>query len=433
MSDYKQTLEYLFAQLPMFQRLGASAFKKDLGNTIALCEALNNPQLEFRSIHVAGTNGKGSTSHFIASVLQSAGYRVGLYTSPHLKDFRERIKVNGEMISEEEVVRFTNENRSHFDRIRPSFFEMTVAMAFHHFRQQKVDIAVIETGMGGRLDSTNIIAPVLSIITNIGHDHQQFLGDTLVDIAGEKAGIIKHGVPVIIGERQVETTDVFASKANEMAAPIHFASDELTLEASTEQEVGHRPIIELTFGWKDGTRITVTSELTGPHQSKNVRTVLCALRVLQRSGLSIDGNAIQHGIRNVVRQTGLLGRWQCIGNRPLIICDTAHNKEGIAPILIQLESISKGRKLHIVWGMVSDKDHAPILQMLPQNATYYFCRPDIPRGLDADELIKRAASHGLTGSDYDSVVHALDAARTNAGAEDVIFVGGSTFVVAEVV
>lgn len=433
MTEYQRTLEYLFAQLPMFQRLGASAFKKDLGNTIALCDALGDPQHDLRSIHVAGTNGKGSTSHFLASVLQSAGYRVGLYTSPHLKDFRERIKVNGAMISEEEVIRFTNDNRSHFDRIQPSFFEMTVAMAFHHFREQKVDIAVIETGMGGRLDSTNVITPLLSIITNIGHDHQQFLGETLAEIAGEKAGIIKQGVPVIIGERQDETTAVFINKAKEMAAPIHFASDELTLEATTEQSENYRPIIDLSYSWSDGTMMSVTSELSGPHQHKNVCTVLCALRALQQSDLTIDETAVRHGIRNVVRQTGLLGRWQCIGERPLIICDTAHNKEGISPILKQLESISKGKKLHIVWGMVADKDHAPILEMLPKDATYYFCRPDIPRGLDATSLLEMAQQFSLSGSAFTSVNEAMHAAKSIAMADDIVFIGGSTFVVAEVV
>ncbi len=433
MTEYQRTLEYLFAQLPMFQRLGASAFKKDLGNTIALCDALGNPQHDFRSIHVAGTNGKGSTSHFLASVLQSAGYRVGLYTSPHLKDFRERIKVNGAMISEEEVIRFTNDNRLHFDRIRPSFFEMTVAMAFHHFREQKVDIAVIETGMGGRLDSTNVITPLLSIITNIGHDHQQFLGETLGEIAGEKAGIIKHRIPVVIGERQDETTLVFINKAQEMAAPIHFASDELTLDATTEQSENYRPIIDLSYSWSDGTTISVTSELSGPHQHKNVRTVICALRALKQSDLTIDETAIQHGIRNVVQQTGLLGRWQCLGEQPLIICDTAHNKEGISPILKQLESISKGKKLHIVWGMVSDKDHAPILQMLPKDTTYYFCRPDIPRGLDAASLLEMAQQFSLSGSAFTSVNEGLQAAKNLAMADDIVFIGGSTFVVAEVV
>lgn len=433
MTEYQRTLEYLFAQLPMFQRLGASAFKKDLGNTIALCEALNNPQSAFRSIHVAGTNGKGSTSHFLASVLQSAGYRVGLYTSPHLKDFRERIKVNGEMIAEDDVIQFTKDNSSHFDRIRPSFFEMTVAMAFHHFRQQKVDIAVIETGMGGRLDSTNVITPLLSIITNIGHDHQQFLGETLPEIAGEKAGIIKRRVPVIIGEKQDETTKVYLNKAKETIAPILFASDELVLESITEQTVNYRPSIDLKYRWADGTPITVTSELSGPHQQKNVRTVLCALRALQQSNLIIDETAIQHGICNVVQQTGLLGRWQCIGNQPLVICDTAHNKEGIAPILSQLKSIAKGKKLHIVWGMVSDKEHGPILQMLPKDATYYFCCPDIPRGWDAALLLSMAEQCGLTGTAFASVNEALDAAKRIAAVEDIVFAGGSTFVVAEVV
>jgi len=434
MTTYQQTLDYLFSQLPMFQRLGASAFKKDLGNTIALCEASGNPQNSFPSIHIAGTNGKGSTSHFLASILQSAGFRVGLYTSPHLKDFRERIKVNGVMISEEEVIRFTEENKPQFEQIEPSFFEMTVAMAFHYFREQEVDIAVIETGMGGRLDSTNIITPILSVITNIGHDHQQFLGDTLAKIAVEKAGIIKPNVPVIIGEQQDETTSVFDKKANDYNAPIQFASNELELLSSSNSSSTYSPTIDLTYRWKnDKTIEVVTSGLAGPHQHKNVRTVLCAIRELQRLGLSISPEAVQDGISNVVKQTSLLGRWQQLSINPLIICDTGHNKEGIAPIVAQLSALSINKKLHMVWGMVQDKDHDSILCMLPKDASYYFCCPNIPRGQNAEVLCALAQRHGLNGVAFPSVIAALNQAKKVADINDIVFVGGSTFVVAEVV
>jgi dihydrofolate synthase / folylpolyglutamate synthase len=433
MSRYQQTLDYLYSQLPMFQRQGASAFKKDLGNTIALCEVLGNPHHAFRSIHVAGTNGKGSTSHFLASILQAAGFKTGLYTSPHLKDFRERIRVNGEMISEEAVIHFTESNRAHFDLIRPSFFEMTVAMAFHHFREEQVDIAVIETGMGGRLDSTNIITPLLSIITNIGHDHQQFLGETLPEIAGEKAGIIKRGIPVVIGERQDQTTKVFFQKATEMEAPIRFASDELELYDSKTQ-LGKDMTLTLTYrDVRSYGAVRALSGLAGPHQHNNVRTVLCAVDALRKEGIMISDEALSIGLSEVVPRTGLLGRWQCLSENPLILCDTAHNKEGIAPILQQLNTISEGRKIHIVWGMVSDKDHGPVLALLPKNATYYYCRPDIPRGLSAGEMHKKAMAFGLHGKPFESVNDALVSAKANASAEDVIFVGGSTFVVAEVV
>lgn len=431
MSRYQQTLDYLFAQLPMFQRQGSSAFKKDLTNTLALCHALGNPQHAFRSIHVAGTNGKGSTSHFLASILQAQGYRTGLYTSPHLKDFRERIRVNGKMISEEAVIRFTEENRPLFERIRPSFFEMTVAMAFHHFREQQVDIAIIETGMGGRLDSTNVITPLLSVITNIGHDHQQFLGETLPEIAGEKAGIIKPGIPVVIGERQHETTPVFLDKATSMGSAIRFASDELALRQS-EESAGSTWTLRLTYEDVRRMERTVVSGLAGPHQHKNVRTVLCAVDALRDIGIRIADGSVLTGLLEVVERTGLLGRWQKLGEHPLTLCDTAHNKEGIAPVMERLRTIGEGRALHIVWGMVSDKDHSPILFMLPKNATYYFCRPDIPRGLPAEEMRDKAAVCGLHGLAFASVTEALKAARMAASADDVIFVGGSTFVVAEV-
>ncbi len=434
MTTYQQTLDYLFSQLPMFQRLGAGAFKKDLGNTIALCEVLGNPQNSFRSIHIAGTNGKGSTSHFLASILQSAGFRVGLYTSPHLKDFRERIKVNGVMISEEEVIRFTEENKQYFEQIEPSFFEMTVAMAFHYFRAREVDIAVIETGMGGRLDSTNIITPILSIITNIGHDHQQFLGDTLAKIAVEKAGIIKQNVRVIIGEQQDETTSVFEEKANEYNAPIQFTSNELELLSSSNSSSTYSPTIDLTYRWKsDNTLEVVTSGLAGPHQHKNVRTVICAIRELQRLGLSISPEALQNGLTNVVKQTSLLGRWQQLSANPLVICDTGHNKEGIAPIVAQLVALATNKKLHIVWGMVQDKDHDSILCMLPKDAHYYFCCPNIPRGQNAELLCALAQRHGLNGVAFPSVSAALNQAKSAANTNDIVFVGGSTFVVAEVV
>lgn len=408
--NYSKTLEYLFAQLPMFHRIGAAAYKADLDTTIALCTLLGNPQESFRSVHVAGTNGKGSVSHMLASIFQEHGMKTGLFTSPHLKDFRERIRINGRMIPKQEVTNFIARNKLSFESLHPSFFEMTAGLAFDHFAREKVDIAVIETGLGGRLDSTNIITPLLSVITNISRDHMQFLGDTLEKIAAEKAGIIKIGIPVVIGETQDEVMHVFQKRAAELHAPILFA----------DQHV------------KAGEEILSASPLKGYYQRKNITTVLGAIRVLNNTGMNIPENIVQRGIRHVVRNTRLAGRWQILAHRPLTICDTGHNEAGIRFVLEQIRD-TPHEVLHFVFGMVSDKEPGKILSLLPQDARYYFCKPDIPRGLDAGELAKMAAGAGLLGTVHGSVAEALAAARANANAHDMIFIGGSTFVVAEVV
>ncbi|WP_117883696.1 bifunctional folylpolyglutamate synthase/dihydrofolate synthase [Aureibaculum luteum] len=403
---YKATLDWMFSQLPMYQRQGKIAFKKDLTNTLSLTAHLGNPHQKFKSVHVAGTNGKGSTSHMIAAVLQEAGYKVGLYTSPHLKDFRERIKINGNCISEKEVVQFIKNNKTFLEQQKLSFFEMTVGLAFDYFAKQKVDIAIIEVGLGGRLDSTNIITPEVSVITNIGFDHTQMLGNTLPEIAFEKAGIIKKGIPVVVSERQPEVQNVFLKRSEELAAPIYFAEDEVTEDYK--------------------------SDLLGLYQQKNSKAAVQTLLVLRKQGFKISDKEIKKGLLEVVNNTGLLGRWQTLGHNPLIICDTAHNKEGLTYVLKQLaEQVFE--KLHIVIGVVNDKDLSSVLPLFPKNAMYYFCRPDIPRGLDADELRIEASSFQLNGLSYLSVLQALNAARSNTKSTDLIFVGGSTFVVAEVV
>ena len=404
MMDYVQTVNWMFNQLPMYQQQGASAYRKDLTNTLRLMEHLGHPEREIRCIHVAGTNGKGSTSHMLASVLMEAGYKVGLYTSPHLKDFRERITVNGQMIPEDAVVEFIAKNKSFFEENNLSFFEMTVGLAFDYFRKS-TDICVIETGMGGRLDSTNVITPILSIITNIGLDHTAFLGDTLEEIAGEKAGIIKPNVPVVIGEYTDQTRPVFLQKSTEVNAPISFASD---------------AIVDVLPG-----------DLLGDYQIANKKTVQQAVAVLQESGLAIDDAHLQNGLINTAANTNLQGRWQIVRQNPTVIVDTAHNKHGLEIVMKQLLRQSF-EKLHFVLGVVSDKDLSSILPLLPKNAKYYFCRPNIPRGLDALELERQASSFGLKGSVYDSVSEAYQNAIKNAGPKDLIYAGGSTFVVAEI-
>ncbi len=402
---YQQTLDYLFSQLPMFQRIGASAYKVDLSNTIALCNLLDNPQYKFKSIHIAGTNGKGSTSHMLASILQEAGYKVGLYTSPHLIDFRERIKINREMISEESVIDFVTKYKADFEKINLSFFEWTVGLAFDYFSKQKVDIAVVETGLGGRLDSTNVIHPEISIITNIGKDHMQFLGDTLEKIAVEKAGIIKKNVPVVIGETQKEIEHIFNTKAKELDASIYFAD-----------QIIHQEL---------------ESDLKGSYQKKNIKTVLASIQELKKLGYVISEENIQVGLSNVVRNTGLMGRWQTLGENPKVICDTGHNEAGIKEVVNQIESLNYN-KLHFVLGAVNDKEIDSILELLPKHAEYYFCQAKIPRALDVLELKNKAASYNLMGNSYDSVVSAYEVAKITAKKDDLIFIGGSTFVVAEV-
>ncbi len=433
--NYQQTLDYLYTQLPMFTRVGASAFKKDLTNTLLLCEKLGNPQHQFKSIHVGGTNGKGSTSHMLASVLQTAGYKTGLYTSPHLKDFRERIRINGEMIREEEVVNFVADQQENIDAIEPSFFEMTVAMAFAYFAKEKVDIAVIEVGLGGRLDSTNVITPLLSVITNIGWDHINLLGNTLPEIAAEKAGIIKLNVPVVIGEYQPEVAEVFMEKAKLENAPLRFASEEWLIEKieSKDQfleylEVRVRPADGL---WTSFSHSVLKLDLTGLYQLKNLKTVLSALNELRKQDFNIPSIAVFTALKEAKKLTGLNGRWQTINHKPLIICDTGHNPEGIAEVVQNIASTTY-HNLHFVLGMVADKDINKILYLLPKQAVYYFCKPDMPRGLAADELKQQAENHGLYGNNFDSVKEALAAAKNNAREDDLIFVGGSTFVVAEV-
>ena len=404
-TSYQETLDWLFVQLPMYQRQGAAAYKKDLSNTLLLVDELNNPHKNFKTIHVAGTNGKGSTSHMLASVLQTAGYKVGLYTSPHLIDFRERIKINGIEIPEEYVVSFVNDHRCFFEENSLSFFEMTVGLAFQYFSDEAVDIAVIEVGLGGRLDSTNIITPEVSVITNIGLDHTQFLGDTLEKIAFEKGGIIKDEVPVVIGEFQKETLPVFEKLANEKNAPLFLASKQ--------------PIISFV------------SDLKGTYQKHNLKTVFQTLQVLKEKGFILKDEAIKNGLLNVVKNTGLMGRWQILSETPKVICDTAHNKEGLQYTLAQLQEESFSQ-LHIVLGMVQDKNLTAILPMFPKNAIYYFCAPELERALDAQVLMAEAVKFGLFGKVFDSVNQAYKTALIEVGTNDCIYVGGSTFVVAEI-
>lgn len=403
---YQDTLNWMFSQLPMYQRQGQSAFRKDLSNTLKLTERLNHPERYFKTIHVAGTNGKGSVSHMLASILQEAGYKVGLYTSPHLKDFRERIKINGNVVSKQYVTSFINKNKPFFQENSLSFFEMTVGMAFEYFSKQKVDIAVIEVGLGGRLDSTNIITPEVSVITNIGLDHTQFLGTTLEAIAYEKGGIIKPNVPVVIGETQKETAPVFIELANKNNAKILFADAE---------------VIE-----------TFTSDLTGIYQSKNIITVIQAIKELQHKGYNISHKNIKEGLLHVVKNTGLMGRWQVLRTHPKVVCDTGHNRDGLNYVMKQLSN-EVFDTLHIVFGVVNDKDLTSIIDILPKNAIYYFCKPDIPRGLDAIELKSILNGYGLKGEAYNSVNEAYNNALDKASLNDFIFIGGSTFVVAEII
>ncbi len=429
--DYQQTLEYLYNQLPMYQRIGKAAYKSDLTTTIALDQYFRNPHKLFNSILIAGTNGKGSVSHMLAAILQKAGYKTGLYTSPHLKDFRERIRIDGVPVSRQYVVEFVNQHRQVFQQLRPSFFEMTVAMAFEYFAREEVDIAVVEVGMGGRLDSTNIITPLVSVITNIGMDHTEFLGESLPLIAKEKAGIIKSGIPVVIGELQEETKEVFMETAKKKkAGGVTFASQKYQCDYALQNNSGRQSLYiskngKLTFD-------KLETDLLGFYQQKNVITSLCTVDILNQSGLSINTVNIYEGLKQAGEKTGLLGRWQVIGANPKIVCDTAHNIEGIRWVLNQINS-TPFQKLHMVIGFVDDKNTAEILSFFPTEPTYYFTRAAIPRALDAFELQKRALAAGLRGDSYKSVKTALEAAKRNAGENDLIFVGGSTFVVAEVV
>ncbi len=423
---YQQTLDYMFEKLPMYQRIGGAAYKADLENTHKLCRLLGNPENKFRSIHVAGTNGKGSTSHLIASVLQQAGLKTGLYTSPHYRDFRERIKINGKVIPEKEVVHFINKWKDSFEPMDLSFFEMTVGLAFDYFVRENVDIAVIEVGMGGRLDSTNVITPVVSVITNIGMDHMKFLGNSLREIAGEKAGIIKPGVPVVIGETQEEIRDVFVGKAQTLNSPVTYADQLWTAESSEPDLVNVEFENQLFLE-------NATFRLGGSYQHRNLCTALEGLRIFsENTKQGLLAETIAAGIANVPESTGLIGRWQTLSKQPLVICDSGHNADGIRQVIANIDQTSY-KKLHFVFGMVNDKSLEGMLSLLPKNATYYFCKPDIPRGLDAEILDFEAAKYELKGTTFSSVGEALLAAKAAADADDLVFVGGSTFVVAEVV
>ncbi len=428
--DYKQTIEYLFSQLPVFQRIGKAAYKGNLDNTLALDKFFNHPHKTFKTIHVAGTNGKGSTSHMLASVLAKAGYKVGLYTSPHLKDFRERIRINGIVISEQEVVDFVENHKAIFEKVKPSFFEMTVALAFDYFSRQKVDIAVIEVGLGGRLDSTNIITPELSIITNISFDHTDLLGDTLEKIAIEKSGIIKPNIPIIISQTQPEIKHVFRDKAQENKSPIFFAD-----EVYNVFDVAYHKTKYQSFNLrkKDGQTIKgINLDLNGIYQKYNLPGVLLAFDILNEKGYDISEKQIREGLAITSSSTGLLGRWQRLQEKPLIICDTGHNVDGITKVLAQLNEI-KREKLHMVIGMVGDKNIDGVLDLLPKDAQYYFTKASIPRALDELILAEKATNYNLKGNTFPTVKEALDAAKKNANPNDLIFIGGSTFVVAEVV
>jgi len=430
--NYQQTIDYLYSQLPLFTRVGPSAYKANLDNTIELCKRLGNPQHKFKSVHVGGTNGKGSTSHMLAAILQTAGYKTGLYTSPHLKDFRERIRINGQMISEQEVVDFVEKHKTDFEDIRPSFFEMTVGLAFDIFVREKVDIAIIEVGLGGRLDSTNIITPLLSVITNIGWDHMNILGDSLEMIAAEKAGIIKPGVPAVISEYQPEVAEIFIEKARHEHSKISFASK--LLKASNVHHADNEvdEFLDVTLQSPNGAVFEFHLDLPGTYQVKNLKAVLCAVRELRLQGFEIGDDQLRSALSKVRLLTGLHGRWETLSKHPLTICDTGHNPEGINEVLQNIAAVDY-EKLHFVLGVVNDKDISKMLVMLPSDARYYFCKPDIPRGLEAEGLMQNAESFGLHGEVYPSVKAAFLAARQNAGQNDLVFVGGSTFVVAEVV
>lgn len=425
-TTYSEAVDYLYSNLPMFQRVGAVAYKKDLTNTLALCEALGNPQHKFKSVHVAGTNGKGSTSHMLSSILQEAGYKTGLYTSPHLKDFTERIRINGVTVDQQFVINFVNKLQPVIEEIKPSFFEITVAMAFDYFAQQGIEVAVIEVGLGGRLDSTNVITPELSLITNIGWDHMDLLGDSLDKIAFEKAGIIKSKVPVIISQRQVDIEAVFKHKAEGEEAPICFAEDFYEVILNSEDAFDGFNVF-----WNKEFFFAIDNfPLGGMYQRNNIQGVLMAIEILNEQGFVISLDALQSGLINVVRNTGLKGRWQKIGDKPLTICDTGHNKDGIEQVVKQLAKLSY-QQLHIVMGMVKGKDHQAVLSMMPKEATYYFCEAKIPRAEQAAVLAEQAKAFGLQGVVIPDVNEALASARLQAKEEDVIFVGGSTFVVAE--
>lgn len=431
---YQQTIDYLFAQLPMYSRIGAAAYKADLHNAIALCAALDNPQNKFKSVHIAGTNGKGSTSHMLAAVFQQAGYKTALYTSPHLKDFRERIKINGEMISKDFVVDFVQRTQQITQEIEPSFFELTMAMAFDYFAQEQVDIAIIETGLGGRLDSTNIITPLLSIITNIGYDHMAILGNTLSQIATEKAGIIKPTVPVIIGEYLAETKTIFSNKAAECQADIHFAQD---LYWVSDVQLSTQYVQCCITETLNNHTENFTLDLNGLYQTKNVCTVLLAKKILQQRGFTITHEAEKQALAQSKKITGLRGRWDVIAENPTLVLDVAHNEDGIKQVLQQVQWIRENNsndtmQLHFIMGMVKDKEVETVLALLPKAANYYFTQAHIPRAMDGAALQAKAAAIHLVGNCFNNVNDAIQAARNNAQEQDIIIVCGSVFLVGEV-
>ncbi|HEX3165176.1 MAG TPA: folylpolyglutamate synthase/dihydrofolate synthase family protein [Chitinophagaceae bacterium] len=426
--NYQQTIEYLFSRLPMYSRIGAAAFKKDLTNTITLCKHLGNPHQKFKSIHIAGTNGKGSVSHMLAAILQTAGYKTGLYTSPHLKDFRERIKVNGNEINEKFITDFTEKIRPLIEKIEPSFFEITVAMAFDYFAEQKVDIAVVEVGLGGRFDSTSIITPELSVITNIGWDHMNILGDSLEKIAFEKAGIIKTNVPVVIGEMITETKTVFENTASEKNAPVYLATREKHVEGWKWEK--HELIVEIAEKGKTDHK-KYHLDLPGIYQSKNLLTVLEACSVLKELKYNIDENGIREGLQKAKKMTGLHGRWEIIHENPTIVLDVGHNEDGIKQIIQQIE-LTTHHDLHIIIGMVKDKEIDTVLSLLPHSANYYFAQANIPRALPAETLKEKAGEFNLKGKVIPDVNEALTEARSKAHKDDLILVCGSVFLVGEV-
>lgn len=421
--NYQETLNYLYNSTPVFEHVGAVAYKEGLQNTLALDKHFNHPHTNFKTIHIAGTNGKGSCSHSLASILQEAGYKVGLYTSPHLVDFRERIRVNGQCISKERVVKFVKDERIFFEPLHPSFFELTTALAFKYFDEQKVDIAIIEVGLGGRLDCTNIISPILSIITNISFDHTQFLGDTLAKIAAEKAGIIKKGVPVIIGEANEETRPVFQSKANEVNSDIVFAEDNAIVTSSS-------PIVDGGRRYNLSNNSTLVGELSGDYQERNMNTILCACNILKQMNIIKNDDIIAKGLTNICKNTGLLGRWQTIQNNPTVVCDTGHNVGGWNYLAPQIKR-QQCNQLRIVFGMVDDKDINSVMFLLPQNAIYYWTQAESKRAIKAERVAEIAIKHDLRGEIFDNVEVAYTKALQDSNKDDFVFVGGSSYIVAD--
>lgn len=421
--NYQETLNYLYNSTPVFEHVGAVAYKEGLQNTLALDKHFNHPHTNFKTIHIAGTNGKGSCSHSLASILQEAGYKVGLYTSPHLVDFRERIRVNGQCISKERVVKFVKDERKFFEPLHPSFFELTTALAFKYFDEQKVDIAIIEVGLGGRLDCTNIISPILSIITNISFDHTQFLGDTLAKIAAEKAGIIKKSVPVIIGEANEETRPVFQSKANEVNSDIVFAEDNAIVTSSS-------PIVDGGRRYNLSNNSTLVGELSGDYQERNMNTILCACNILKQMNIIKNDDIIAKGLTNICKNTGLLGRWQTIQNNPTVVCDTGHNVGGWNYLAPQIKR-QQCNQLRIVFGMVDDKDINSVMYLLPKNAIYYWTQAESKRAIKAERVAEIAIKHDLRGGIFDNVEVAYTKALQDSNKDDFVFVGGSSYIVAD--